>query len=159
MSKEAPERIPYELLKSERARRKVSRSFEPVTLDNGDLSRDSEGNVLYTKSSTPEEMILRKESIEIKNRFHAMRDILEEDFKGTAWTGERKWGEADVAVSRQALLDVAPYLGIRIFNDFCDHLVLSSIFARKLAEKTGLNPHEMDRALGLIFHGVITPQK
>lgn len=79
-------------------------------------------------------------------RVDLISSIARKRLGSTALVRNKKWGESDVDVARQFLVEVAPYGHPKINPSYWDHLLLASIYGRKLALQVGINidPHEAE---------------
>ncbi len=84
---------------------------------------------------------------DVKTRGPIIVEILRDNLANTALVQERPFQQSDIVETRQALLLAAPYVHPKVFPDYWDHIVYSSILARHIARKVGsntLSPYEAE---------------
>lgn len=89
---------------------------------------------------------------DLRKRYLPILDIARARFKDTAVVREQEWSQTDVDAARQFLLAAAPFTHPKVFPDLWDHLLISSLYARFLAqdiEESQINPCEAE-VMGLI---------
>lgn len=97
----------------------------------------------------PQELDDRKiqaqEGAEIRAREPIIVGIAKRHFGGSALLEGNKgmeFDKEDVKKVRDFFVDVAPYVSPRLNPSYWDHILLTSIYARRLAEKVGRNPYD-----------------
>lgn len=74
-------------------------------------------------------------------------DLAQQYLKGTALVADKPWTPEDPEQVKNFLIAAAPFAHPKIFPSYWDHVVIASIYARKVAEKAprlGLNPNEAE---------------
>lgn len=96
-------------------------------------------------SSLQQERISEKNQLEQRSK--TVLRIGAPLLRNTALTEKKEFEETDVQKFREFFIAVASHTHEKLNSSYWDHLLLASIYARKLAEKTGIgNPLEMEAA-------------
>ncbi|MBI4004541.1 HD domain-containing protein [Candidatus Roizmanbacteria bacterium] len=109
----------------------------------------------------PSEFLRQTEALDISERGSKILEIAKTEFKSTALCENRPWNEDDVQRVRQFFIRVAPHVHHKIRPSYWEHLLITSQYARKIAESiasTEADPNEAE-ALGLLHDigKIITP--
>lgn len=96
----------------------------------------------------------RNEWDEVNMRLQMAAEIGFEAYQHTALVEEKPWSQSDVETTRDYLIKIAPVTSSRIYPGpgFSQHLLLASIYHRKLAERIAspdISPHEAE-VMGLL---------
>ena len=107
--------------------------------------------------------IIEREGQDANLRYPLVIQTGQKIFDDTALTLNRPWSERDVLATRQFLVEVAPFAHPKVNPSYWEHLVISSIYSRKIAEKAGrddFNPYESETLLLLHDLGrVVVPHR
>lgn len=74
-------------------------------------------------------------------------DLAREHFQGTALVKDQPWSPEDPKHVKDFLIAAAPFAHPKVFPSYWEHIVIASIYARKIAEKApnlGLDPYEAE---------------
>lgn len=94
---------------------------------------------------------LQQERADQRKRRDRIAEIAKKTLSNTALVREQPFSSTDVQQVRAFLIEVAPHTSGRLFPNYWEHILLASLYARKLAEKIpGVNPYEAE-VVGL-FH-------
>lgn len=90
---------------------------------------------------------------------HLRRDLIvgvaREYFSGTALVEDKPWTSEDVHQVKEFLRIAAPFAHPRIFPSYWEHLIIASLYARKIAEKvSGLNLDQNEAEALQLLHDV-----
>lgn len=91
------------------------------------------------------------EGPDAQRRYELISQTVKERLKKTALLKEKPFSRGDIEGIKETLIAVAPFSQPRVFPNYWDHLLLASIYAHKLAEKTGLKDIQPLEAQALGF--------
>lgn len=98
-------------------------------------------------------ILLQSERADFKLREPIIEEKLKDFFLQTALVEKRPFTQTDIETLHQAYLDVAPFAYNKLYPNFWEHCLYSSILARKIAEKVGSDELEPLEAEALAFIG------
>lgn len=84
-------------------------------------------------------------------RYHAVGKVGTSMLADTALVKEQAWSQNDVAQVRAFLLEAAKVADPTLFENFWEHMLLSSIYARRLAEQLNLSDLDHFEAEGIML--------
>lgn len=101
--------------------------------------------------------------LDTKRRMEVLLPAFCEHLKDTAVIKEKNWSKDDVDKTRELLVDVAPFAHPKVNPSYWEHLLIASIYGRKVAERVGspkLNPYEAEVMLLLHDFGrLVSPHR
>lgn len=87
------------------------------------------------------------EGADAQRRYELILYHAQECLRGTALVLEKEWTPDDISQTRQLFLASAPFAHPQILPSYWEHIILSSIYGRKLSQLTNhpdLNPYEAE---------------
>ncbi len=88
--------------------------------------------------------------IDAQLRYNLIVHLGHEHLNGTALVSEKSWEKDDVKKAKEFMLACAPFAHPKILPSYWEHIIIASIYGRKLAEQVNspdLNPHEAEALL------------